>query len=135
MMGEETPLEGGRGALPYDPRKAFALKPLWARFLIVFAGPGMNLVLAAVIFMLVFATVGRPVWPPVIGRVAEGTPAAEAGLKTGDLIVAVDGRPGRPWEDMDELVTTSGGRPLKLTIKRGGAEENATGTPRPVTAR
>src|SRR2546428_4924334 len=47
-------------------------RSLWARFLIVFAGPGMNLVLAAVIFMLVFATVGRPVWPPVVGRVTEG---------------------------------------------------------------
>ena len=47
MMGEENPLEGG-AALPFDPRKAFALKPLWARFLIVFAGPGMNFVLAAV---------------------------------------------------------------------------------------
>src|SRR5439155_1608047 len=86
MMGEENPLEGGGGGLAYDPGKAFALKPLWARFLIVFAGPGMNFVLAALIFMLVFATVGRPVWPPVIGRVAEGTPAAETGLKTGDLI-------------------------------------------------
>ena len=41
MMGEEdNPLEGG-GGMPYDPRKAFAKKPLWARFLIVFAGPGM----------------------------------------------------------------------------------------------
>src|SRR5207247_2117299 len=79
--------------------KCFALRPLWARFLIVFAGPGMNFVLAALIFMLVFATVGRPVWPPLIGRVAEGTPAAETGLKTGDLIVAVDGRPVRHWED------------------------------------
>ena len=135
MMGEENPLEGGGGALAYDPGKAFALKPLWARFLIVFAGPGMNFVLAALIFMLVFATVGRPVWPPVIGRVAEGTPAAETGLKTGDLIVAVDGRPVRHWEDMDELVTTSRGRPLKLTIKRGGAEQTVTVTPRLVTVR
>src|SRR5207245_2580703 len=83
MMGEENPLEGGGGALAYDPGKAFALKPLWARFLIVFAGPGMNFVLAAVIFMLVFATVARPVWPPVIGRVAEGTPAGGAGLQRG----------------------------------------------------
>ncbi len=46
MVGEESPLEGG-GTPVYDPQKAFALKPLWARFLIVFAGPGMNFVLAA----------------------------------------------------------------------------------------
>ncbi len=65
MMGEENPLESGPD-LPYDPAKAFATKPLPVRFLIVFAGPGMNFVLAAVIFALVFATVGRPVWPAVV---------------------------------------------------------------------
>src|SRR5262249_33916046 len=83
MMGEENPLEGG-AAMPYDPSKAFALKPLWKRFLIVFAGPGMNFVLAAVIFMGVLGTVGRPVWPPVVGRVDPGGPAASTGLATGD---------------------------------------------------
>ena len=72
MMGEENPLEGGGGTAPFDPAKSFALKPLPARFLIVFAGPGMNFVLAALIFGVVLATVGRPVWPPVVGRVAEG---------------------------------------------------------------
>src|SRR5690242_21470649 len=94
MMGEESPLEGG--ATPdYDPAKAFALKPLWARFLIVFAGPGMNLVLAVVIWAIVLATLGRPVWPAVVGRVSEGTPAAAAGLRVGDVITAIDGRPVR----------------------------------------
>jgi regulator of sigma E protease len=134
MMGEENPLEGGT-ALAYDPRKAFALKALWARFLIVFAGPGMNFVLAAVIFALVFATVGRPVWPPVVGRVAEGTPAAEVGLKTGDLITAVDGLRVRHWEDLDRLVAASRGRPLQLTVQRDGSDQTVTVTPRLVTLR
>jgi len=93
MMGEENPLEGGGGAAPFDPAKSFALKPLPVRFLIVFAGPGMNFVLAALIFSVVLATVGRPVWPPVVGRVAEGSPAAAAGLMTGDVVTRVDGRP------------------------------------------
>ena len=84
MMGEENPLEGG--ATPdYDPAKAFALKPLWARFLIVFAGPGMNLVLAVFIFAIVLATLGRPVWPAAVGRVNEGTPAASGESWTGSL--------------------------------------------------
>src|ERR1700694_1866097 len=94
MMGEENPLEGG-DAVPYDPAKAFALKPLWARFLIVFAGPGMNFVLAAVIFSVVLATVGRPVWPAVIGRVAPDSPGAAAGLQTGDTIASANGRGAR----------------------------------------
>src|SRR5678815_4717664 len=122
MMGEESPLEGG--AQPdYDPAKAFALKPLWARFLIVFAGPGMNFVLAAVIFALVFAIVGRPVWPAVVGHVAPDSPATAAGVRTGDVITAVDGKRIAYWEDLEHRLADSDGRPLTLTITRDGASQ------------
>lgn len=129
MMGEENPIEGGE-AQPYDPAKAFSLKPLWVRFLIVFAGPGMNFLLAAVIFMIVLATVGRPVWPPVIGRVAPDSPAAAASLQTGDLTVAVDGRRVAHWEDLERAVASSSGRPLRLTVARGGTTQDVIVTPR-----
>jgi regulator of sigma E protease len=135
MVGEENPLEGGGGAAPYDPGKAFALKPLWARFLIVFAGPGMNFVLAAVIFMLVLATVGRPVWPAMLGRVADNGPAAAAGLKSGDLITAVDGRRIGSWEDLELAVPRSAGRPLELRVSREGQTLTVSVTPRPTTVR
>jgi regulator of sigma E protease len=129
MMGEENPLEGGE-TLPYDPGKAFALKPLWVRFLIVFAGPGMNFVLAAVIFTIVLATAGRPVWPPVIGRVAANSPAAAAGLRTGDVVASVDGRRVAHWEDLDRVVAASAGRPLRLSMTRDDATQQLTITPR-----
>jgi regulator of sigma E protease len=132
MVGEENPLEGG-GSAVFDPAKAFALKPLWVRFLIVFAGPAMNFVLAAVIFSLVLGTVGRPVWPPVIGRVTEGSPAAAAGLQTGDSVVSVDGHPVKYWEDLDRAVTASNGRPLSLASQREGAVRTVTITPRATT--
>ena len=101
MMGEENPLEGG-GSETVDPAKSFALKPLPARFLIVFAGPGMNLVLAAAIFAAVFMIVGRPVLPSALGRIQDGGPAALAGLRTGDRVTAVDGSPVTNWEDRSE---------------------------------
>jgi len=134
MLGEENPLEGGAD-LPYDPAKAFALKPLWARFLIVFAGPGMNFVLAAVIFALVFALVGRPVWPAVVGHVAADGPAAAAGLRTGDVIAAVGGRKVQYWEDLEKTLATIDGRPLTLQVKRDGADVSLTITPRRTTVR
>jgi regulator of sigma E protease len=129
MVGEESPLEGGGGPL-YDAAKAFALKPLWARFLIVFAGPAMNLVLATVIFSVVLATLGRAVWPPVVGKVADASPAAAAGLRTRDTIVALNGQPVAYWEDLDRAVTQSQGRPLELRVRRDGAETVMTVTPR-----
>jgi regulator of sigma E protease len=129
MVGEESPLEGGGTALS-EPSKAFATKPLWARFLIVFAGPAMNFVLAAVIFTLVLATIGRPVWPPVVGRVTDGGVAAAAGLKSGDIVTKVDGRAVRNWEDLDRLVAGADGRPLTFTVNRGGREDTIALTPR-----
>ena len=134
MMGEESPIEGGGGA-PFDADKAFALKPLAARFLIVFAGPGMNFVLAAVIFTIALATVGRPVWPAMVGRVAEGSPAAAVGLRTDDVVTRVDGRPVAYWEDLDRAVAASNGRALALTVKRGTAEQTLSVTPRRTTVR
>ena len=129
MMGEENPLEGG-GTPTYDPAKAFALKPLWARFLIVFAGPGMNLVLAVVIFAAVLATLGRPVWPATLGRVTPDSPSAAAGLQTADTVVAVNGRPISYWEDLDRALAASAGRPLELRVRRDGTERTVTVTPR-----
>ena len=129
MVGEENPLEGGGGPV-YDSAKAFALKPLWARFLIVFAGPAMNLVLAAVIFAVVLATLGRAVWPATVGKVADGSPAAIAGLRTGDTIVAVNGRPVAYWEDLDRALVGSAGRQLELRVRHDGAERTMTVTPR-----
>ena len=134
MVGEENPLEGG-GTASVDPQKAFALKPLWARFLIVFAGPGMNFVLASVIFAVILATVGRPVWPAVVGRVADDGPAAADGLQPGDVVTAVDGRPIAYWEDLDRAIATSQGRALRLTITRGGAQREVEIAPRRTVTR
>jgi regulator of sigma E protease len=133
MMGEENPLEGG-AALPYDPSKAFALKPLWVRFLIVFAGPGMNFVLAAVIFIIVLGTMGRPVWPPVMGRVSDG-PAAVAAIRTGDAIESINGRPVTYWEDVERAISKSGGKPLVLQVRRGSEVRAVTVTPKRTVVR
>ncbi len=134
MVGEENPLEGG-GSPDYDPKKAFALKPLWARFLIVFAGPGMNFVLAAVIFGIVLATIGRPVSPAIVGRVADDGPAAAAGLQPGDTVESIDGRPIAFWEELYRAIMNSQGQPLRLGIVRDGAKREVEITPRRVTVR
>jgi len=135
MMGDdENPLEGGKGEL-VDPAKSFHLKPLLARFGIVFAGPGMNFVLAAVIFAVVFMVVGRPVLPAVLGRVAEDGPAARAGLRLGERLAAVDGRPVQYWHEVLRAVQDGGGRPMGLTVSGPGGERTVTVTPSRITVR
>jgi len=132
MLGEESPLEGA-ASLPYDPKKAFALKPLWVRFLIVFAGPAMNFVLAAFIVAVVLMTMGRPVWPPAVGRVVESSPAASAGLRSGDVITAINGTRIAYWEDVDRAVAASNGHPLAVAVKRGDTVQTIAVTPQQTT--
>lgn len=134
MMGEENPLEGG-GSGTADPAKSFALKPLRSRFLIVFAGPGMNLVLAAAIFTGVFMLAGRPVLPSTLGKIREDGPAARAGLRMGDRITSIDGVAVGNWEDLLKLVQAGQGRTRQVAFVRdGGARETAL-TPAPTRAR
>ena len=80
----------------------------------------MNFVLAVVIFSLVFMILGRPVAPAVIGRIVEGSPVAQAGLKTGDRIAAIDGRPVQYWEDVQRAVQDAQGGMLSLTVQGRG---------------
>jgi regulator of sigma E protease len=136
MMGDdENPLEGGATGT-VDPGKAFNTKPLIARFLIVFAGPGMNFVLAAVIFALVFMTVGRPVLPAVVGGVNPESPAARSGLAPGDRLLAVDGHPVKYWDEVARVVRDGQGRALEITLAGpAGAERRLTVTPARVPER
>src|SRR2546428_12812426 len=96
----------------------------------VFAGPGMSCGLAVAIFAVVFATFGRPVWPAVVGRVLDGSPAAAAGIRSGDTVVEVNGRRVTYWEDLERTLADSGGRPVTARVKRADGEKTVTVTPR-----
>jgi regulator of sigma E protease len=117
---------------PADPAKSFAAKPLWSRALIVFAGPGMNFVLAAAIFAVMFIAIGVPVIDPTIGRMSPDSAAAQAGLRLRDQVVAIDGKTVEHWGEIEEAVTRAGGRSLTFTVLRNGARQDVTVAPRKV---
>src|SRR3954464_15337322 len=71
--------------------RAFQLRPVWQRFLVVLAGPAANFLLAILIFATIFMTLGGP-GTNVIGKVLPQTAAASAGLQPGDKILSVAGR-------------------------------------------
>ncbi|HEV7299488.1 MAG TPA: RIP metalloprotease RseP [Tepidisphaeraceae bacterium] len=72
-----------------DPR-AYNRKSVGARMLVVVAGVIMNIILAAIGFMIVFL-VGFNSPPAVVGAVQPGSPAQQAGLTPGDRILTLDG--------------------------------------------
>lgn len=72
----------------------------------------------------------RPFYEPVIGRVVEGRPAAEAGIRPGDRVLEAGGRPVRSWDEFEEVIRAHPGRPLPLVVERAGGERlRATLTP------
>lgn len=142
MVGEEAhgeeaihPATAASREVRADPAKSFALKPLWTRALIVFAGPAMNFVLAAAIFSAAFAAVGVPGFPPIIGRVPPGSAAQQVGLALGDTIISVDGHRVRHWREVEERVARSEGRPLTLAVERDGGRREVRLVPQRIPAR
>ncbi|HHD84199.1 MAG TPA: RIP metalloprotease RseP, partial [Campylobacteraceae bacterium] len=64
----------------------------------------------------------------------ENSPAAEAGLKPKDRIVAINGQRVQIWEDIGKIITTSAG-PLQVTVERNGKLQNFILTPKVQEAR
>ncbi len=73
-----------------DPR-SFARKPVSVRIAVIAAGVTFNVISAAIIFMVVFL-VGIKLPPAVVGGVAPKSPAAKAGLQSGDEFLRIDGK-------------------------------------------
>jgi len=121
----------GDGAEPTE------LLPRWKRALILLAGPVTN-VIAAAAFLAAAYVVGVeiPVYldqPPEVGWVDPASPAAAAGLGTGDWILKVDGQSIVTWRDLDSAVLTAGGRELEVVAKQNGVERTFSMTPDTIT--
>jgi regulator of sigma E protease len=76
-----------------------------------------------------FAAVGYPAEPVVIGDVSSGMPAAKAGLKPGDTIVAVNGKELRSPFALSGLIQKDGDHPMQMEILRDGTTRTIPITP------
>jgi len=113
---------------------SFAVKPTWARALIVVAGPTFNLLFAWLLYTILFAT-GVPVLTAAVGEVKEDMPAAAVGITVGDEIVAVDGKAIDRWEALSESIKAGEGKPVTLTVRRDGADRTVEVTPKEIEGR
>jgi regulator of sigma E protease len=122
MLGEEDPTEPG----------SFARKSKLTRAIVLASGSGMNFLLAVVAFGLAYMSG----WPsPVenevqIVRVVAGAPAEQAGLREGDRVIAMAGRPITRVDDFRAITQQHLGQAMTLSVLRDGAEQQLSVTPR-----
>ena len=115
--------------------RTLAFKPLWQRAAVAAAGPVANFVLAILLFTGLIFHNGHTVLAPIIGTVVTGSAAEAAGIKTGDLVTAIDGTRITDFEQMPQIIAVSGGRNLKIDLIRDNHPLSIQVTPRAMRMR
>lgn len=109
LLGEED---------PSDPR-SLAARPAWQRIIVLSSGALMNVLLPVALFTLVYVIPQDvPVGRAVVVDVKPGSPAAEAGVQPGDLILAINGREVENTGDVSYLVHLYQGKTMTWTLRR-----------------
>ncbi len=105
----------------------FMSKTKWERFLILIAGPAMNLILAVLVMWgVLYQGAEVPAYeqePPVVGRVVEDSPAEQAGIRPGEQIVSVAGRAVETWDDLFVAVMPRADREIPVVVRDGLGRE------------
>lgn len=110
--------------------RSFSHRSLAQRSAIVAAGPLFNLAFAIVALSLVFTFTGIPFFKAEIGGVQPGSPAEEAGLQKGDLVLSINGQEVSRWEDLSRLIRSSSDGPLDIKFRRDNQDRLITLQPR-----
>jgi regulator of sigma E protease len=100
--------------------EAYWRAPAWKRISVIGAGPLTNLVFAVLLLAIVFMSGIAGDANRIVDSTTAGSPAAAAGLRPGDAVLAVDGRPTPTFESIGERIQASGGEPVTLTVERDG---------------
>jgi regulator of sigma E protease len=125
------------GENPDDVRSGaddeFLAKTKWERFQVLIMGPTMNIILAFVVMAVVlYQGADVPAYeeqPPIVGYVMEASPAEQSGIRVGDLILRIGGRPVQTWEELFVTVMPRAERELEVVLRRGLQEVTIQVTP------
>ncbi|HEX8636401.1 MAG TPA: RIP metalloprotease RseP [Pyrinomonadaceae bacterium] len=123
LGGDESnaAVEGaGESDIPVSER--FDLRPRWQKFLVMVAGPTMNILTALTVFWIGAMIYGVPASPtsPVIRYARPGGVSEAAGLRPGDRIVSFNGKDNPSWDRIRGDVNLSPEQPLPLVVEREG---------------
>ncbi len=114
-LGNNRMLQELDGSLADD---AYWRQKSWKRIVVIGAGPFVNLVCALVLFAAVFMTF-TTVPTRIVAGIEKGFPAAAAGLKKGDRVVVVAGKPVQP-KTLPDAINATHGKPFRITVVRKG---------------
>jgi regulator of sigma E protease len=123
-MAGEVP---GEDASPEDEARSYLAQSPWKRMLIVVAGPAFNLLFPLVIFFALY--VSYPQRSTAVLTVVPGMPAAEAGIRIGDVVTDVDGRRVRSLEEMQWALAGKAGQRIPIVVERNGHQIRMVVTP------
>jgi regulator of sigma E protease len=100
--------------------EAYWRQRTWKRVFVIFAGPGMNLLFAIILFAALFMAGGGKA-TSTVGSVSSGEPAMRAGLHPGDKIYAINGViVNKPQDIPDQISGSEGKKDLELSVQRDG---------------
>jgi len=126
FVGDMTPASNPAELETIPPElrdRAFQLRPVWQRFLVVLAGPMANFLLAIAIFAAFFTFIGTP-QTNVVGAVIPNTAAARAGLQPGDRILEVAGQSTPTFTDVSNVVVIRPNETVSVKIERSNTVQS-----------
>lgn len=98
------------------------------RFAILAAGSLFNIVFAGCVFTCLYMA-GVPKLKPMVGNVQPASPACQAGIQPGDLIVSVNGQSIELWDELSAVIQESAGSAVSVTVKREDSLQQMIITP------
>ena len=114
---------------PNVPGGLSAASP-WKRLVVLFAGPLMNLLMAVLIYSIIFTRVGVPDANRVlVSSVTENGPAAQAGFKYGDIFVSGNGQAIHNYDELRVIVDANENKPVNFVVDRHGNQVELVATP------
>jgi regulator of sigma E protease len=125
VEGSQDDLTESQQRMIEDESRWFLKKTYGPRCAIVLAGPLANFIFAWVLAFAAILIIGLPVvsdGPVTIGGVFEGSPADQAGVRKGDKVLSVDGKPIESFKDLMAVVQGSRGNALAFEVERTASD-------------
>ncbi|GGH46710.1 M50 family metallopeptidase [Microbacterium album] len=129
-----------------DDSRTFYRLPVWKRIVVMLGGPFMNLLLAIVLFAVLYSGLGMPQHTTTVASVSEcvlpadaaatecgpgdpPSPASAAGLQPGDELVSLAGRPVSTFAEASAIIREHPGQRIPVVVERDGSERTLQLTP------